>query len=146
LLVHREHVLTCEGRHSVYGGLFYLLVGGGVEFGEHADEAVVREFREEIGRDVVVERLLDVVENIFTVGGKVGHEVVFIYAVTFAPGHEPRDLEAIDARESDNSRFLARWLPIHEVAAGAFRIYPDGLPDRLSGWSAGGLLEPAVAR
>ena len=146
MLIHQGHVLTCEGLHPLDGQLRYLLVGGGVEFGERASEAVVRGFREEIGREVVVEGLLDVLENIFVVGGEVGHEVVFIFAVTFAPGHEPPDLEAIDARESDESRYLARWLPVREVAADRYRIYPDGLPRRLDKWLAEGLLEPAMAR
>ena len=146
VLVHLGHLLTCEGLHSVDGRLRYLLVGGGIEFGERAADAVVREFREEIGREVVVERLLDVLENIFMVGGQVGHEVVFVYAVAFASGHEPPDLAAIDARESDESRYVARWLPLREVAAERYRIYPDGLPRRLGNWLAAGLLEPAEAR
>ncbi len=145
VLVHCGHVLTCEGLHPIDGRLRYLLVGGGVEFGERAADAVVREFREEIGREVVVERLLDAFENIFMVGSRVGHEVVFVYALAFAAGQEPPDLEPIDARESGESSYLARWLPVHDVAADRYRIYPDGLPRRLEQWLAARLLEPAAA-
>ena len=146
VLIHQGHVLACEGLHPIDGRLQYLLVGGGIEYGERAADAVAREFREEIGREVVVERLLDVIENIFMVGSQVGHDVVFVYAVVFAPGHEPPDLEAIDARESDGSRYLARWLPVEDVAAGVHRIYPDELPERLTAWLDAGLIARTALR
>jgi mutator protein MutT len=38
--------------------------GGGVEFGERLEDALIREIREEFGFEVAVERLLDVVNHI----------------------------------------------------------------------------------
>jgi ADP-ribose pyrophosphatase YjhB (NUDIX family) len=55
LLVRRRHPPN-EGRWSLPGGL--------VELGEKAEEAAVREVKEETGLDVVLERLLDVATDI----------------------------------------------------------------------------------
>ena len=40
-------------------------VGGRIKFGETTDETLVREFKEEIGADIKIERLLMVNENFF---------------------------------------------------------------------------------
>ena len=45
---------------------FYCLPGGHIEIGEDSKEAVVREFKEETGIDVKVERLISITENFFT--------------------------------------------------------------------------------
>ncbi|MGE3834231.1 MAG: NUDIX domain-containing protein, partial [Acidimicrobiia bacterium] len=57
-------------------------LGGRVEFGERAEDAVRREFLEEIGQPLGEVRLLAVVENLFRVGGIDGHEVVFLFHAT----------------------------------------------------------------
>ena len=56
------------------GGVFlgWRPLGGGVEFGERAAEAVGREFVEEIGQALVDVRLLCVLENLFVYDGSRG--------------------------------------------------------------------------
>ena len=39
--------------------------------------------REEIGQDIKNIRLLDVVENLFTLNGSTGHEIVFVFEADF---------------------------------------------------------------
>ena len=132
-LVYRDHLLCARGHDSVKNETFYRPLGGEVEFGERAKDAVVREFREEIGRDVEVVESLGAVENIFTLRGEGGHEVVFEFIVRFVPGQEPPDLEPLTAIEGD-ATFEAVWLPLAEVLAGTHRIYPDGVTGRLAEW------------
>jgi ADP-ribose pyrophosphatase YjhB (NUDIX family) len=133
LVLHEDHLLMAEGYDSVKDQVFYRALGGEVEFGEAAAQAAARELREELGRDVVVGDLLGVIENRFTLRGEPGHEIVFEYLATFAPGHAPEGLEPMAAVEGE-ARFTARWLPLAEVLAGAHRTYPEGVEDRLAAW------------
>ncbi|WP_265444592.1 NUDIX hydrolase [Flexivirga meconopsidis] len=71
---------------------FHRLLGGSVEHGERAADALARELREELGTEVVEAHLVEVVENIFTVNGEPGHEVAFVFATRLADaGAIPQD-------------------------------------------------------
>lgn len=74
------HVLVIQGYDPKNEELFYRLPGGGVDFGETGEAAVKREFMEEMGLELIVEKQLGVTENIFTFSGKPGHEIVLLYA------------------------------------------------------------------
>ena len=133
-LVHRDHVLLAEGHDLVKGETFYRPLGGEVEFGERAADAVVREFREETGLEIEPLDSLGAIENLFTYHGQPGHEVVFEFVARFRDGTEPPKLRTVEATESGNT-FLAKWLPLAEVVASAYRVYPDALPERLAAWT-----------
>jgi ADP-ribose pyrophosphatase YjhB (NUDIX family) len=133
LLLFRDHLLCAEGFDTVKQQRFYRPLGGGVEFGETAAEAVARELREETGMALEVRANLGAVENLFTYQGHPGHEVVFELVCVPAPDYEPSDLAPILGDEGGMA-FTARWLPLAEVLAGMHRVYPDGLPDRLATW------------
>ncbi len=133
LLLHGDYLLFAEGHDAVKGETFYRALGGEIEFGEAAAAAVVREFSEELGRAVEVRAPLGVVENRFTLHGKPGHEVIFEFLVEFAPGEAPGDFAPLTADEGGYP-FTAKWLPLAEVLAGGWRVYPEGVPERLAGW------------
>ena len=54
--------------------------GGGIEFGETAQEALRREMLEELAAEVEVGPRLAVLENLFTFNGVPGHEWVVVHA------------------------------------------------------------------
>jgi ADP-ribose pyrophosphatase YjhB (NUDIX family) len=76
-------LLVLEGT-SPAGEQFHRLLGGHVELGERALQAIHREIGEEIGQALTGVRLAGVVENIFDWDGTLGHEVVFVYTAAFA--------------------------------------------------------------
>ncbi len=58
--------------------------GGGIEFGESAEQAVVREIYEELSQPIICKQQVCVLENIFSHEGQPGHEVVFVFEVEFS--------------------------------------------------------------
>jgi 8-oxo-dGTP diphosphatase len=62
ILVHDEKILLV--RHEKNGQSYFLLPGGGMEFGETAGQALIREFKEEVGLDIEVGRLVLVQDSI----------------------------------------------------------------------------------
>ena len=138
ILIFRDHLLCFEGQDTVKGETYYRPLGGGIVFGERAADAVVREFREEIQRQVEVVEYLGTIENIFTSEGQPGHQIMAEFWVRFAPGEEPGDLRPLDAVESNGEEFLGHWLPLTAILDGAYTLYPDGLVERLAQWRAEG--------
>ena len=103
-----ERILVFEAFDSVKETPFYRPLGGGVEPGETTQEAIAREIGEELGQEITDLVLLGVIENLFTVEQRVGHEIVFVYDGRFVD-------ETIYAQEyltvvEDNGEVLrARW-------------------------------------
>ena len=80
----RDGALLVSEEANPSGVLFHRPLGGHVEFGEYALDAVQREFLEEIGQALIDVRLAGVVENIFEWGGATQHEIVFLFTAAFA--------------------------------------------------------------
>jgi len=123
-------VLVSGARDSAKGETFYGPLGGGIEFGEHAADAVRREMMEELGAEIVDVRLLGVLENVFTYEGRPGHEIVFVFIARFAD-QSLYDRDELRWTESDGTEWLAEWVPLERFAAGGPPLYPTGLYDLL---------------
>lgn len=94
---------------------FYRLPGGGIEFGEKAEDAVIREWQEELGVTINVTAYLGVEENIFTYEGQQGHEIVFFFAAELPhAGDYGRELGG------ETSEIV--WVEVNEDNA----VYPEG--------------------
>lgn len=111
---------------------FYRPIGGGIEFGEHSHEAVVREFREETDYEVEPVELLGVTENVYEFAGTPGHEVSFVYEVAFV-ADEPYQRERLTVEEaSDEETRTATWHTPAELRSGSEPCSPTGLFDLLA--------------
>ena len=122
------HVLVMEGRDESAGLAFCRAIGGGIEFGERAAEALRREFLEELDVRVDAAELLGVRENLFTYEGRRGHEIAHIFAVESAEiSALPLDAELRVLDEGSP----VRWVPIAEILAGTRPLYPAGAPELL---------------
>lgn len=122
-VVWRDDALLVE-RYETDEEAFVRPIGGGVEFREASDDAVVREFREELGRGVATEQLLGVVENVFTFQGEECHEITFVYEVAFSDA-DAYDRDHFTVRESDGSTREATWVSLDSFDDET--LYPDGL-------------------
>lgn len=106
-------------------------LGGGVEFGEPARVAVVREFHEELGVAVTIRGEPFFLENIFVHEGAPGHELSIIFNVDFPAGAFAGQAH-IPFAEDNGATSIARWFDLDQLdQAGGPALYPDGLKARL---------------
>lgn len=120
ILIKDGWVLAEEYAGGDDSGLFLRAPGGGVEFGEPADDAIRREFAEELGVTLDEARLLGVTENIFDAHGKRGHEIVYAYGIQCAALEAlPRDAR-LPVLDSDTT---VGWYPLDALPA---PFYPAG--------------------
>lgn len=92
---------------------FWTFVGGKVAFGESSEKAIVREFFEETGANVGVERLAACVENFFHFNAKQWHEILFFYVLKDA--NEELDVFEGERVIKDNSDGIYRWFELAEL-------------------------------
>jgi len=128
LPVKDRHLLALEGHDASRGLDFLRAIGGGIEFGETAAEALGREFMEELGVTLEGAEPLGVFENIFTYEGAPGHEIAHVFAVTSAQlDAVPLDAELHILDEGSP----VRWVPIDDIRAGTRVLFPEGAPEAL---------------
>jgi ADP-ribose pyrophosphatase YjhB (NUDIX family) len=136
VVVRDGHVLLTRMPAWLLAGQPWRAIGGFVEYRERAGEAVVREWREELGAAVEVVRLLNVDEHIFDLGEHSGHEITFYFELRFAAGDEPSDLRPMTLVEEDwpedRRRTEAVWVPTADLRAGNEAVYPGHLLDLIS--------------
>ncbi len=82
---HSAHAVTLNPATAENPEGYHRLIGGSVEFGESHQDAIRREVEEELGAAIEDLVLLTVVENIYTVDGEPGHEIVFLYSGRLSP-------------------------------------------------------------
>jgi ADP-ribose pyrophosphatase YjhB (NUDIX family) len=118
----RDGALLVSEEANPSGVLFHRPLGGHVEFGEYALDAVQREFLEEIGQALIDVRLAGVVENIFEWGEATQHEIVFLFTAAFADetAYEVTEQAILDTRAT--TRVIWRK-PDADTPA----LYPDGV-------------------
>ena len=110
--------------------LFYLLPGGGQQFGESMREACVRECREEVGVEVTVGEVAFVRDYIgsrheFADWDSHYHQIEVVFWATLAPGAEP-----VHGPAGDSFQTGIRWVPLDELADAPL------WPQALKGWLA----------
>ena len=110
----------------------YSIPGGHVSFGETSDKALIREFKEEIGADIKVERLLLIGEVFFPWGSKPCQQIGLYYLVSLCDETQiPLEgtFKAFDELCNERVDLDFCWIPLsklHEIT-----LYPTGLEQDL---------------
>lgn len=125
-----DRLLVIDAEEPGTGRRFHRLFGGGIEFGERAEDAVVREIREELGAELLDVERLGVVENLFVYEGRAAHEVVFLFLGRVAD-RAFYERERIDAVEANGRAMTGIWRRIGDPTAPP--LYPDGVEELLTG-------------
>lgn len=129
-------ILLAQGIDPSTGERFFRPLGGEVEFGERAADAVRREIREELALEIEAPNLTGVLENHFTYGGKASHEIVFVFDARFAnPSvYASPEIPMVEAVWSGP----AIWKRLDELHVGPQPVYPEGLLALLESQPASG--------
>ncbi|WOB41816.1 NUDIX hydrolase [Thermoleptolyngbya oregonensis NK1-22] len=133
LFRHQDRILVSRDYDSVKQSDYYRPLGGGIEFGETSRDALIREMREELGAEIEQLTWLGTLENLFTLEGKPGHEIVLIYDAKFCDRtlyNQPH----LSGSEGDKP-LLAEWKSLSEFSDAGLRLVPDGLKDFVWGHS-----------
>lgn len=101
---------------------FWTFPGGRAELSEPLAAGLRREMQEELETEVIVERLLWVVENFFTYDGKAYHELGFYFLMTLPPDSPIRAATAPFVREDGTTQLIFQWHPIEVLER--MRLFP----------------------
>ncbi len=103
----------------------YAVIGGHVAFSETTEEALKREFKEELHVEINVKDLMAVGEVYFPWGNKPCHQIAFYYRVEPAEGETMKDESFWGYDEFDRKRvdLLYEWVPLSALREGT-KVYP----------------------
>ncbi|MEU8077771.1 NUDIX domain-containing protein [Catellatospora citrea] len=124
-----DDLLVFRGHDPTRKQTFYRPLGGGIEFGETAEQALHRELWEELAVELTGVRLLGVLENLFRGFGRDGHEIAFVFACDLA---DPSLYERDHVGEIlDDAGTPVLWQPLSGFD-GTTPLYPAGLAGLLA--------------
>ena len=132
LLVARNEteIFVFEGYDSVKKDYYYRPIGGTVEFGETSRAALKREVLEETGKEIKINKLVSITENIFTCDGVEGHEIVFVYEGDFL-NQEIYKLDECWITEDNGEKLKCKWIAKENFIQFKLRLVPEDLVNKL---------------
>ena len=127
-IIRRNGCLLAIHKADTLGG-YYILPGGGQQYGEPLADTIRREVKEETALNVIVGGLLfirDYISNNHEFAGteKECHQVEFMFACEIDPDAVPRLGDSPDDGQID-----VQWLPLDRLME--YRLYPLSLRPRL---------------
>lgn len=126
VFIRQNRLLLAKDRDEGY----FFLPGGRVKLNETSEEAIRREMIEELDTEIIIHRLLWVVENIFSreETGEQYHEVGLYYLLSPAHEQELCDDDIFETREGEYVNNF-EWLTLDRVKKAS--VYRTFIPKRI---------------
>ncbi len=125
IAIHNDCVLL----QTVKGFDFWALPGGRAEFFEDSMATLKREMKEELGVDIIVDRLIWIVENFYESNHTLIHELALYYQMSFPKDTSYYELDG-PFRASDNGyEIIFQWHNIDKLSQ--IKLYPEFLQKSL---------------
>ena len=105
-------------------------LGGSIDFGETREQALMREFLEELGAPIEISGPWHVFENIYNHEGALGHEIVFAANIEFV-NKRLYNQDEITFAEDNGLECKAKWFAMDELSSLKLELYPNGLNNLL---------------
>jgi 8-oxo-dGTP pyrophosphatase MutT (NUDIX family) len=129
LMSWNNKILVFEGYDTIKDQYYYRPLGGEIEFGEYAHQAIKREMMEEIGVRIYDIRYLFTLESLYVCDGVAGHEIDLVFDAKLEdPSLYGKEFDAI---ENDGKVFHSMWKSLEEIQSEGRSLYPEGLPEKL---------------
>lgn len=113
-------ILVSQGYDKITGQTFYRCLGGGIEFLETSEEALKREYKEELGIDIDVQEFCGIAENIFVFEGKGAHELILFYNIKIKDNDFKEEYCVLE----EETQTEAFWIDIEEFKNNNKILYP----------------------
>ncbi len=131
LIEHKGHVFVSKSADPKTQETFYRFLGGGIDFGETSEAALLREFVEEVQAELTQVEYVTCLDNIFEYNGKPKHELIQLFRAQFVDARFYQ-LEA-GFRFVEGDRIdQAIWIPVAKVLSGELRLVPQSCWSYLS--------------
>ena len=124
ILIHNNKILLQKPFHD--DG--YSFPGGHVAFGETSDNTLIREFKEEIGATIKIDRLVMMGENFFPWDKRPCQQISLYYLVSLSNEAQiPLDgiFKAYDDMRNERIDLDFCWIPLSQI--GGIKLYPLGI-------------------
>lgn len=121
-----------------FGHEYYALVGGGVDFGENAEQALYREVREEASIEIANPRLV-IIEDAGSIFG-----IQYIYLCDYVSGEPQLAADSIEAKITADGKnlYTPMWQPVSELPT--LNLLPAELKDALTAGLRDGFPEQPI--
>lgn len=113
-------LLVSKGYDKSKNQEFYRCLGGGIEFLERSEDALKREFKEEINIEIELGDFLGISENIFNYKGKDAHELILFYEAYINDKDYQQKYDLVD----DDIETEALWVDIDKFKNKELILYP----------------------
>jgi len=114
VVVEHDHLLLCRLSSDMLHAGMWTLPGGGIEFGEDPEAAMIREVEEETGLRVSAAGLAGIDSVTHETPGRSFHGIRIVYFADVVGGADVVDGEL--RYEEDGTTDMCRWQPIESLA------------------------------